>query len=76
MNKHHKYPESCCARGTKTCEKPKWEHGCASPVRDAINGNAVTLIGIVCGYLGIQFVSMVLGCCLVSSIRKDYFSFV
>jgi len=70
------YPESCCERTVKTCSTPAYKNGCAKPVEEGINANSGILIGVVVAYIAIQFISMVMSCCLVSSIRKDYFQFV
>jgi CD63 antigen len=71
------YPDSCCPKDQKpkTCTTP-FLQPCSVPVKDAINKNTGALIGVVCGFIGIQFISMVLSCLLVASIKKDYFSFV
>ena len=71
------YPSSCCEQSdkNKSCLSP-FRQGCAKPVEEGINANSGILIGVVVAYVAIQFVSMVLSCFLVSSIRKDYFQFV
>lgn len=72
----HSYPLSCCSRAAKTCPEPEFHGGCAKLVEQGINANSKILLGVVIAFIAIQFISMILSCLLVSTIRKDYFQFV
>lgn len=68
MTANGHYPASCCADDADQCNKP-FERACATLVYDTLNSNAITLLGVVIGFLSIQFISMVLACCLALSIH-------
>jgi len=70
------YPASCCRPDKKACLVPDFMTPCKDAIEREVSGIAKALVGVVCGFIGIQVLSMVFSCCLGSSIRKDYHRFV
>jgi len=74
------FPDSCCyvnrEKPGQACIIPDFQDPCIKPLVNEVTGKSTSLLIVVGCFVGVQVLSMLLACCLATSVRREYHQFV